>query len=161
MKKILALLVPIIEAGKNLKPSFSREKYVLYTIEKPIDFDVIFGENTKGFAYLTIKGAKILNRLAKANIINKIADYISIDTSISNNNGICGEYTVIRILGATKASKEEDKNGIDCYLYDIPVQIKTCTHGITEMVNYFDTDNKKSGISVINASIADLYKIVE
>lgn len=161
MKKILALLVPIIEAGKNSKPSFSREKYTLYTIEKPIDFNIIFGENTKGFAYLTIKGAKILDRLARANIINKVADCIDLDTSISNNNGICGEYTVIKILGATKASKTEDRNGVDCWIYDIPVQIKSCTHGISEMINYYDTDKKKSGISVINASIKELYDIVK
>lgn len=161
MKRVLALIVPIIEAGKNLKPSFSREKYVLYTIEKPIDFDRIFGENTKGFAYLTIRGAKILDRLAKANIINKVADDIDLDTSISNNNGICGEYTVIKILGATKASKTEDRNGVDCWIYDIPVQIKSCVHGISELCQYYDTDKKRNGISVINASIAELYKIVE
>lgn len=161
MKKILALLVPIIEAGKNLKPSFSREKYVLYTIEKPIDFDRIFGENTKGFAYLTIKGAKILDRLARANIINKVADYIDIDTSISNNMGICAEHTALDLLGATKATRDDDKNGVDGWLYDIAVQVKSCVHGITEKVNYLDTDMKKYGISVINASISDLYKIVE
>ena len=161
MRKLLALLIPIIEQGKNLKPSFSREEYALYTVEKSIDFDVIFGENAKGFAYLTIKGAKILERLARANVVNKVADGIVIDTSVSNNMGVCGEYTVLKILGATKSSREDDRNGVDGWLYDIPVQVKSCVHGITELCNYYDTDKKKSGISVINASIAELYKIVE
>lgn len=157
--KILALLVPMIETGKNYKASFSREKYVLYTIENVIEFNHIFGENAKGFVYLTIKGAKILNRLANANIINKVADDITIDTSISNNNGICGENTVIKILNAKKASRKDDLKGIDCYIYDIPVQIKCCTHGISELVNYYDTDMKKYGISVINSSLQGLYNI--
>jgi hypothetical protein len=161
MKKILALIVPVLEIGKNGKWSFSRDDYVLYTVEKPIDFNIIFGENVKGFTYLTIRGAKILDRLARANIINKVADHITIDTSISNNIGICGEYTVIKTLGATKASHDDDRSGIDCYLYDIPVQIKSCVHGISELCQYYDTDKKRNGISVINASIAELYKIVE
>lgn len=160
MKKILALVVPVLVIGKNNRPSFDREKNVLYTIDREIDFSAIFGENKKGFTYLTIKGAKILSRLAKASIINEVASGFEIDTSYSNNIGICGEYTAIKLLGATKSSYDDDRNGVDGWLYDIPIQVKCCNHGITEKINYIDTDIKKYGISVINASIQDLYNIV-
>ena len=161
MKKILALIVPIIEKGKNGKTSFSRNLYTLYTIEKPIEFNHIFGENTQKFAYLTIRGAKILARLARAGIINEVSSGFEINTAISNNMGICAEYTALKLLGATKASRTDDLNGVDGWIYDIPVQIKSCVHGITEKCRYYDTDIKKYGISVINSTISELYKIVE
>lgn len=160
MKKILALIVPMLEKGKNSKTSFSRDFYTLYTIEKPIEFNYIFGENTQNFVYLTIRGAKILARLARARIINEVSSGFEINTAISNNMGICAEYTALKLLGATKASRADDLSGVDGWLYDIAVQVKSCVHGITEKVNYLDTDTKKYGISVINASISDLYNIV-
>jgi hypothetical protein len=161
MKKILALIVPVLEIGKNGKSSFSRDRYVLYTIVNRIEFNAIFGENTNRFAYLTIRGAKILARLAKANIINCVCSDFEIDTTKSNNMGVCAEYTALDLLGATKATHDDDRNGVDGWLYDIAVQVKSCVHGITEKCNYYDTDMKKYGISVINASVNDLYKIVE
>lgn len=161
MKKILALIIPVLERGKNGKTSFSRDLYNLYTVENAINFDCIFGENENGFAYLTIKGAKIIERLARAKVINEVASGFKIDTSKSNNMGLCAEWTALDLLGATKASHDEDRNGVDGWIYDIPVQIKSCVHGITEKCRYYDTNIKKYGISVINASITDLYKIVE
>ena len=160
MKKILALIVHVLVIGKNNRSSFDREKNVLYTIDTVLDFSAIFGENENGYAYLTIKGAKILARLARANIINEIAANFEIDTTVSNNIGVCGEFTALKILGATKASRDDDRNGIDGWLYDIPIQIKCCNHGIIEKIQYMDTDVKRYGISVINASIQDLYNIV-
>lgn len=156
------LITPVLEIGNNLKWSFSRERSNVYVVFDTIPFDRIFGENKQGFAYLTVKGAKILSRLATANRIGTLAENIELDTSFSDNMGFCGEWTLFTLIkGLTPASKDDDRNGIDGYLYGEPVQIKTCTHGIQERCIYEATDKKKSGISVINASIADLFAILD
>lgn len=163
---LLILLVPVIELGKNKKDSFSRENYNVYSIFEKNDnihFESIFGENGKNFCYLTIKGAKILSRLARANKIGLLAENITINDSYSNNFGVNAEYTIIeKIKGMTKASYNDDKNNkIDCFLYDMPAQIKSCVHGISEQIRYIDEQTKKYGISVINADISELYSILD
>ena len=158
---LLWLLIPHIERGKNGKASYSRRFYRLYSVYDTITFEDIFTENNNGYCYLTIKGAAQLAHLAKIGKIGVIAENLDIDDS-DLNFGINGENTVeLNINGFIKATKTEDKNGIDGYFFEYPVQIKSAVHGCSEYVaNVLDGMNKKRGISVINASIKDLYRIV-
>lgn len=158
---LLWLLIPVIERGKNGRASFSRENYNLFSIPETIHFEDVFTENTNGFCYLTIKGAMQLIHLEKIGKIGLIETNLSIvDDSL--NFGVNGEITIARnIYGFKKSSVNEDRNGIDGYFFDIPVQIKSCTHGAIEYIsNVLDGNNKKYGISVINASLNTLYEIV-
>ena len=156
------IIVPCAEIGKNGKLSFSRTRSNAYVVWDKIPFDVIFGENENGFAYLTIKGLKILARLAKANQIGVLLEDFEINTDFSENIGICGEWTLFtNVNGLEPANKDDDLNGVDGYFYGEPVQIKTCSHGIEERCLYAATDKKKIGISVLNASIADLFDILD
>ena len=86
-----------------------------------------------------------------------------INDHYSNNYGINAENTIIEnIKGMTKASREDDiNNKIDCYFYNMPAQIKSCVHGISEQIRYSDENTKKYGISVINADIAELEMILD
>ena len=163
---LLILCVPVIELGLNKKDSFSRTNYNVYTIYEKNDsihLDSIFTENTNHFCYLTIKGAKILSRLARAEKIGILAENMPINDHYSNNYGINAENTIIEnIKGMTKASREDDiNNKIDCYFYNMPAQIKSCVHGISEQIRYSDENTKKYGISVINADIAELEMILD
>ena len=159
---LLWLLIPVIERGKNGKASYSREYYNLYSIPQKIDFSTVFTENNNGYCYLTVKGALTLARLAKADKIGIVAEHLTISDK-SVNFGINGEITINEnIQGFIKASKQDDKNGIDGYFFNMPVQIKSCVHGALEYIsNVLYDENKKRGISVINASLNDLYEIID
>lgn len=159
---LLWLLIPHIERGKNGRASYSRQFYRLYSVYNVITFEDIFSENSNGYCYLTIKGASQLAHLAKIGKIGVIAENLDIDDS-DLNFGINGENTIeLNIDGFVKATKAEDRSGIDGYFYEYPVQIKSAVHGFTEYVNnVLDGNNKRYGISVINASIADLYRIIK
>lgn len=163
MKRLLAFIVPILEIGGNNKPSFSRELYNLYIISESLEWNALFdhsaaiGEKCK----LTIKGAKILERLASGKS-SKIAKYnkmpFELDFRYDNNNGKNAEIALDMTFSAfIRATPEQDLNGIDFLLWDLPLQLKTFGHGIKEYYeNVLEEKSKRSGISSVNCKLIDL-----
>lgn len=174
-KIILAVIVPVFERGKNGKTSFSRTRGEMYTLfdtpELANHLDECFSFNKKGYAYITIENARNIRRLFKVAEPSNAVIYTDrngntkIDNSFpiryyDDNAGINGEFNALDYFNWKKASKEEDKNGIDFFVGDMPLQLKTCHYGKTEKANYNATDMKKSGISVINATRESLMQII-
>lgn len=163
----LLLVIPCGERGKNGGLSFSRERVNVYYIDTAdiavtTAITAAFHDNVNSIAYMRVIGIKIFERLAKSGKITKLNNEpLNIVTDGTNNGGYMGENTIYHNFPyIVKANKIDDRNGIDCYIFERPAQIKTVSHGIDERINYMISERKKSGVSVINGSVKTLIDIV-
>ena len=164
MRRLLAFVVPVLVTGENKKPAFSRELHNLFIISEPLEWSAMFdrsalsGEHVK----ITIKGVKILEKLAKSQS-SKVSKFnktpIKLDFCYDNNSGKDFEIRLDMIYSAfIRATPEQDRNGIDFFLWDLPLQLKSFSHGLTEYVDHvLDNNIKKRGISSVNCTLEELY----
>ena len=173
---VLGILVPVFEYGITNRLGFSRERVELYTTQdkellQSRKYD-LFSFNKKGYAYITMQNARIIRQnfvRAEPDIIGTITDKrgnVHKDYSFSierfaDNSGVNGEFTLeCYFNGITRASKELDKKGIDFFIKNLPLQLKTCFYGKSELNHYENTLVKKSGISVINMTVDSYDKLI-
>lgn len=163
MKRLLAFIVPLIVKGDNNRPCFDRELHNLFIISEPLEWSAMFDRSALdgNHVKLTIKGAKILDRLAKSRS-GKVAKYnkepIKLDFCYDNISGLDFEIRLDMMFSAfVKASPTDDKKGIDFYLWDMPLQLKSFSHGMAEYIdNILENNIKKRGISSVNCTLEEL-----
>lgn len=164
MKIRLMMFVPAIERGKNNRPSYSRTNYYLIEVNAPlpwaryVDKKTLNGSNVT----LTIVGLKALLTMAKDKRDKRVTfyspDVLQLNFDMDNNIGFDGEKMLPRYFPEfVKSTPDEDARGIDFWVFNEPVQLKTFAHGITEFTaNVLDGENKKRGLSCVNVTLEKL-----
>ena len=164
MNTRLFLFVPAVERGKNNRPSYSRANYYLIEINAPLPWARYVDKKTLNGSHvtLTIIGLKALLTIAKDKNDKRVtfytSDLLQLNFDCDNISGLDSEKMLPRYFSEfKKASADDDKNGVDFWLFDTPVQLKTFAHGLTEYIdNVLDGNTKKRGLSCVNCTLDDL-----